>query len=287
MATLLDEFLRRRQLVVSVHYAEAKTRLAGLLDWMESQPQLKTILNKISTTSDAQALIEGCDYNTPPKASTPDEIASVGLLLMEQCRQGEELFQLAFGLGITPPYSTMKLQAYTDEVMQRFIEPTLDLVETKLSEIDAMPTMESLMENCISQVTHVILPDDFPFTVDRLQKLAQLLAEPEERGEWFNVGNSCREALKTFMAELQKTGRIDVPEKLKAGDVKNMIKSARTKGTGRFEETLVKLVASVWGHAQSVTHRGTTTKQEAIRVLLWTILSIGEIARAVIMREEA
>ena len=282
MPDLLEEFARRRKLLMSLQFAEAKIRLSGFLEWMESEPSIKAILDAVRGAVDTGHIIEGCDHRTPPAAGTPEEVAAVGLLLMERCREGEELFQLAHKLGISPPYSTSKLQDHSDEALRRFVEPALDYIEDELRESYEEITTDSLVDTQLSATVFSDLTQNYPLTAERLERIAGNFAVSDDDGEWFNVGNSCREAFKTFTEELRELGKIQIPDDLKAGDVKNILSRAlgTMKGKGRFEETLVKLVAAAWDHSQPITHRASTTRHEALRLFIWTTLSISEIAKA-------
>ena len=106
------------------------------------------------------------------------------------------------------------------------------------------------------------------------------MTKTDEDGAWFNIGNLCRETLKAFALELQSISGIPAPEGIKEADVKGILKYLlkQLKGDGRFEETLEKLLVSVWDHAQSVLHRQTSTKSQASRLFLWTALVIYEFA---------
>ena len=82
----------------------------------------------------ADDLMKDTNYQNPPIASTPEEVTAVGLWLMQKCNEGMDLFQLAHKHGIHPSYSTDNIQDQVDEVLRRFIEPTVEHVEEKLEE---------------------------------------------------------------------------------------------------------------------------------------------------------
>jgi len=279
MSNLIEEFQRRRQLLSPLNYNEAKTRLSGFLVWMESNIEIKNILDQIRNSVDLNIILNGCDYYNPPKASTLEEIAGVGIYLMEKCRDGEDLFQLAYTLGIIPPFSSSKFQDLTDEATERFIKPTINIIEDRLQTISDLNTIDTIIEKKISSYLSSTFKDEYPFTIDRLQKIAEEFARPEQDNAWFNVGNSCREVLKTFSAEIRKNTGIDIPEEIKTSDVKNILKHILKdlNQKKRFQETLIKLITSVWDHIQSIIHRNSTSKDDAIRVFIWTSLSIFEI----------
>lgn len=278
MTDLVDEFYQKRQVLASVRFADATTRISGFLTWMETKDRIKAIIDTVQASVDIDRIIAECGGNNPPAASTPEEITAVGLLLMEKCQEGKDLFQLLHGYGIRP-YSN-SAQDYIDEAMDRFIEPALDFIEDGLRDLDEETTVESAMEYHLSSIIFSILFEFYPNTADRLQTIAKMFTSYDYDGQWFNVGNSCREVLKAFTKELSELGKIEVTEELKSGDVKGIMKHSLGKatGSGRFEDTLANLVAATWDHSQTITHRPNTTKKDAFRVFIWTALAISEIA---------
>jgi len=64
------------------------------------------------------------------------------------------------------------------------------------------------------------------------------------------------------------------------GDVKAITRCVVQKlyGNGRFADGLAMLISSTWDYAQTLTHRPGTTREEALRLYLWTGLVIDEIA---------
>ena len=281
MYYLIEEFQRRRQILSPLNYNEAKNRLSGFLVWMESNIEIKNILDSIRSNVDIKIILDGCDNYNPPKASTLEEVARVGIYLMEKCRDGEDLFHLAHALGIRPPYSSPEWQDFTNEAAERFIEPTIDFIEEQLQELGDVTTLDTIIDDKISILLSSALKDKYPLTVNRLQKIAAEFARPAKDNTWFNVGNSCREALKTFSEEIRKNTSIDIPEEIKAADVKNILKHIlkEMNQKTRFQDTLVKLIISVWDHNQSIIHRNSTSKNDAIRAFIWTALSIFEIIK--------
>jgi hypothetical protein len=71
-----------------------------------------------------------------------------------------------------------------------------------------------------------------------------------------------------------------LPDETKRGDVKTITRCVVQKlyAGGRFGAALATLIASTWDYAQTLTHRAGTTRDEALRLYLWTGLVISEIA---------
>jgi len=161
MPNLLEDFQRRRVLLANMQFNEAKTRIAGLMKWMQEQNGIKAIIDRLKTKVNVEAIVKDCNPHKPPAAATPEEVAAVGILLMEHCQAGEELFQLAFGLGIIPSYSMSNVQAYADEAMQRYIDPALDYIEQQLE----IPQEEDMTSTIPPEITDSLqrFREDHPF----------------------------------------------------------------------------------------------------------------------------
>lgn len=52
--TLIDEFHRRTSIVENASFEEITPRLQGLIEWLETQPTIKQILNKLRARMGAE-----------------------------------------------------------------------------------------------------------------------------------------------------------------------------------------------------------------------------------------
>ena len=73
---------------------------------------------------------------------------------------------------------------------------------------------------------------------------------------------------------------LKVGDETKRGNVKAIARELiRAKhGNSRFATALETLVDAVWDYAQPLTHRVSATRDEALRMYLWTGLAINEVA---------
>jgi hypothetical protein len=227
---------------------------------------------------DVEALLATASEQTPPEASTPEEIAVVGIRVIEDCAD-EELFQLSYKYGVHPPYSTSSIQADVDEFMSRFIEPALDYIREKLELSEQLETPTDYIRVKLKEVFEYPFNSQFPETANILQTISGDFNNDDPDFTWFNVANSCREALKKFTAELTSTRKVSLGADTKSGDVKSILKSyvLQHYSQGRYSETLLNLIQSLWDHVQSILHREATTKEEAMRCFIWTYLLILEL----------
>ena len=134
----LQEFRKRRKLLLNVRYTEATTRLSGFFDFLKSTREIAKIIHIILSQFPVHNLIARCNEETPPKAGKREEIVSVGLHLMDECRNTRnKLYEIAKQFGMLPARKS-RLQAdaqdFVDEAMERYIEPTLDFIEERLEE---------------------------------------------------------------------------------------------------------------------------------------------------------
>lgn len=275
-----DELSRRRQPLSDLRYNDAGPRLLGLLEWFRSQPQIMRIIDVVKGQVNVNELLKDCNRRNPPSAKTPEDIAAVGIYLIEQCAGGKKIHGLAYELGIAPVYDSGANQDWADAAVSRFIDPAIDLIESDLRDAESAASVEQVVQQRLVWAHNTTFSRQFPQTGVSLQRIAEQLSSAGEAGSWFNVGNSCREALKTFVAEVRKELDIELPMDTKAGDVKAILRGiiGSRAGQSRFKQTLEDLVAAVWDHTQSIIHRKTATRLDAERVYVWTALVMLEVA---------
>jgi hypothetical protein len=138
MKTPVQELIYRKQIALRGDEHEISQRLIGLLDWMESVPEISVILDVLRKADGARLLDQAqikreqrsswtLDPIEPPNARTLDEIASVGLALLEEAReQNRTIDDLAMDFGIS---SGMRS---TDNAVHKYVIPSLDFVEQRL-----------------------------------------------------------------------------------------------------------------------------------------------------------
>lgn len=132
MTDMLDDFRYRRSLIQNLNHGEAKARLSGFIGWIQNQNVTKSIIDKLKSEINVEAILQNAGYGNPPNASTPEEIAAIGVHLMMKCVDGEEPWTFSDKYGIDPPYQTSSVQDHFNEVMDRFIDPAIDYIERKL-----------------------------------------------------------------------------------------------------------------------------------------------------------
>ena len=280
MTTLLDQFEKRIRFVSSLRYDDAEARLLGLYNWMVDQAPIKRIIDNLKSSLDVDALLATGSEHTPPQAATPEEIAVVGVRIIEDCAD-EPLFQLSWKYGIHPPYSTTSIQPRVDEFVTRFIGPAVEYIHDMLESSEQLDTPTDHLRIQLHEVFEYPFRRRFPETSGILQSVSIDLCKDDPDFAWFNIANTCREALKKFVMELTINTEVALSSDTKKGDVKTILRSyvQNRYPEGRYRETLLAMIPSIWDHAQSVLHRETTNKDEATRCFVWTYLLILEISR--------
>lgn len=128
MSDVLEDFEYRRSPLQNMHFDEARARISGFLEWLQKEPKITSIIDDIRTNANVEDILK----NKPPNASTPEEIAAIGLHLMFECLGGEEPWKLSLKYGIQPSYGTIAAQDLFDEVFNRFIDPAIDCIHREL-----------------------------------------------------------------------------------------------------------------------------------------------------------
>lgn len=132
MPTLRGDFEQRRRLLSYTVPSEITGRLVGLLEWMEKEPTIAKIVDRINNEGQGMVLLEKGDMfrGGPPPARTLEEIAAVGLALIQACRiKKKSLSTIAGETGIEDGREDPSHHA-----LYGYIEPFLDYVYSLLPE---------------------------------------------------------------------------------------------------------------------------------------------------------
>lgn len=123
------EFRSKAETLQGAHFQEITRRLIALLRWMESQPEIKSILDQLRNDGNVVKIVEESFSAQPPQAGTPEEIAGVGLFIIDKCAENQtDLFQIAGGMGIDDAQGGFVPARITTEAMKRYVHPFLNYV---------------------------------------------------------------------------------------------------------------------------------------------------------------
>jgi hypothetical protein len=147
--SLIQEFKYQVEALNGADFQVVSGRLTTLLDWMESQPQIKHVLDDLRATGEGKAIIAHAGWHKPPQAKTPKDIASVGLEFIEACR-AHDLWQVAMNWGVQEYNAGNSIQPHSDKAVKSYIEPFLNYV------LRHLPPEES--DQAPQQSTSAIIP---------------------------------------------------------------------------------------------------------------------------------
>jgi hypothetical protein len=275
--SISEEFAKRASTLKNASADDVSGRLASIITWLEKDPVTRTALAKLRAGVDEDKIFPKTrEAIARPAAHTPEEIAFVGLTLMENCRDhNADFLHLCIAVGIDPGnFELMLQQGFHD-----YIYPFLEYVAVEIDAAAEETSIEGVLEMRMTDILTGELRELTPVTSAALAEVAKEFSTSSKDTKWQNVGNSCRHILKEFVHELCQARNISVPYDVQAGNFKELgkrlVQAADSRGT------VAKLIDAIWDHSQTVTHRPTTTKDEALRVFVWTCLAASEIARAV------
>jgi hypothetical protein len=154
MTNSLENFYQQRAFIRNMNYRDSRARLSGFLEWLDTNPETAAILSKLENNERAEELVQKASWNSPPKASTPDEVVCIGLYFLRKINAGQETSSLAYGKGIHPSYKTNRMQDMHDEIMERYIDPAIDRIEDELEKAVKQ-------ENPLKNYPPVFLSGDF------------------------------------------------------------------------------------------------------------------------------
>jgi predicted nucleotide-binding protein len=134
VAISLKDYRYRANQLLSLDFQDATPRIAGFIEWLDSSPEPAAVLNELRQRN-VQSLLDNASYQNPPKAKTPEDVAAIGLAIIDSAvKRNTEIFQIGYSIGVRA-YSS-KIQDTSDEILQRYIRPLLQYVEMRLFEHD-------------------------------------------------------------------------------------------------------------------------------------------------------
>jgi hypothetical protein len=133
--SLHQELFNRCSILQKATWQEVSVRLRSILNWMDSQTEIKRILDDLRTDLEIRQIVEQSDVQSPPQAANARQIAGVGLALVDACEQQKnELAALALHCGIDGPGSEMNYSSASDAAMERYVIPFFNYVLSLLPE---------------------------------------------------------------------------------------------------------------------------------------------------------
>jgi hypothetical protein len=280
---LIDEFKWRLSVLNAAHFDDLSGRLTDILKWLKSQPATKRILDHLENSVDVNTLFDGAGLRAPPKSNTVEEIATIGFALIEMSEK-RPFAQLCVSYNIRPRSNSRNYGDIADEGLQRYVLPFFDYVATELErQANDFAPAAVIDTKVIALLSSRLFVRDFPETRRHFDSMSREFLRPDSEVEWQNVANSCRQTLIDFLAEIRAVIPIEDVGDTKTGDVKNLARHVirAAHGSGKFSETLETLIRATWDHVQSVIHRRSTTKEQALRVYVLTAIAVDELAQLV------
>lgn len=161
----LEEFDERRSLLDNLAFDEADSRLSGFYQWLVSEESTRFIIDSLNASLDVGGLLKEASYNNPPRASTLEEVAGVGLFFMSQIHKGL-LKSLDIGhlFGIQPPYDTESPQDSVNEILERYIVPAMDFIRRELAKHRSVSAEIGQLSGAVNYPPEIL---------DSLKRLAQ------------------------------------------------------------------------------------------------------------------
>ncbi len=277
---MADDLMRRISYLKDIGFQEAPPRYVAFLNWLESQPPTRDVLSRLREVTNLDAICEGCGPHRPPIAATPEDIARVGLYFFEYCRENSKnLPGLFIGFGLDSKWGGNHIDGYFASAIDKYIQPFIGYLVHEVRKKDEQLSAEDVATFRMNMIFSDDFASRFPGVSSHLVKLSKEFFALDHSENWFNASNSCRELLKCFTTELYSVLSESKPDDLTGGDVKGLLKHFVTKrhAAGRTRDTLCNLISAVWEHTQCLLHRTDTTKEEAMRIYMWTALLISEI----------
>ncbi len=176
-----------------------------------------------------------------------------------------------------------QINGYFASAFDKYIEPFIKFFVDAVQRLDQAVYADDVAAFRVNMIFSDDFTTRFPRTSLQLSKISREFHNLDHSENWFNAANSCRELLKCYTTELYEVYNEDMPDQIKAGDVKTLLKNIVSKrySSGRTKGSLLSLIQSIWDHTQCLLHREETNRDEASRNYLWVTLLISEIYEVV------
>jgi hypothetical protein len=133
--SLIQEFKYQAKVLDNADFQVITGRVAALFEWMESQPEIKQLIDGLRSTGPGMKLLEESGMHNPPKARTNEEIAMVGLELMAICKEGKlELWNIAMNCGIQAHNVGNSIAPHSEKALTEYVLPFLNYILNRLPE---------------------------------------------------------------------------------------------------------------------------------------------------------
>jgi Protein of unknown function (Hypoth_ymh) len=130
MSISTRDYRYRASEVASLDFQDATHRLAGFIEWLDADSEAAAVLKELRGRN-VTPLLDAAGYNTPPKARSPEDVAAVGLEIIERAvKQSVGIEDIGFQIGVRSTSS--HIQDTCNEIMQRYIRPFLKYVDVRL-----------------------------------------------------------------------------------------------------------------------------------------------------------
>ncbi len=130
MAVSRSEFSYRIGQLQYLDFQDATPRLAGLLEWLDSDPKGAAVLQELRNR-DIQPLLDAAGFQKPPKPKTPEDVAAIAVCIIDSAIKREtEIFQIGYSIGVHG--SSSHIQDTMDEISRRYIRPLFEYLEVRL-----------------------------------------------------------------------------------------------------------------------------------------------------------
>jgi hypothetical protein len=133
ISSMNSSIVHRASFIRSLREDEASSRLNGFNEWLKGQPELHAIIDRLKNREGVPDLLGASEARRfPPQPATPEEIAGVGLLLLDEIRPPTDAWSVANKYHIEPSGGSGNLQECFDEMWARYIGPAIEFVEGEL-----------------------------------------------------------------------------------------------------------------------------------------------------------
>jgi len=274
MNETIEILLQKRKLVEQLEFTQFKASMDKIYSEISND---KVIIKLIIHLDDVyfENKLRPSRSMDEPAVSSLIEQAAVGLKIIEACgSEYKDIYDIARDFGIInwsgPDTTTRQLK----KIREKYVLPFFDFLIQNVTESSENYSVKNRFDKSFALINELEFISRFPKTNKFLKKTANLF-HSKKQINWNSVANSCRDTLITFSIEIKNKYGTQKYDDIKDGDVKSILKIF-LNSHNRYQNSLIKLIESLWDHISSATHKNDLSREDAIRIFVWMTLIVNE-----------
>lgn len=273
MKNIINDLNKRRKLIERLDFSQFTKSLGKMYMEIYNYESISPIIISLDDVIHEKKLLEKRGYEEPAVSNIVEQ-AAIGCKIMSHCtNKYYNVNDISNDFGIYD-WNSGTTNRYLKKIKDKYILPFMDYLISEIEKKDTDITVDNVIHKRIKYFSNIISNPFFQETNDMIIKTSNLLNISDEVN-WNTVASSCRDILISFSTEIERYSQDLDYSNVKKADFKTLMELI-IPNKSRYTGTLIKLNNAIWEHVNSAVHKNNITKNEAIRIYIWTLMIISE-----------